>query len=560
VFLEKLKEYSHSPTLHMPPDGYREKPVRYIIELRSDGSLANPVPTDTADSSSRKTRRGVARMVPEIRRAGSVLRPSLLADSTAYTLGIPKSEKEKDVKRAAKCQKAFVDLVRECAQETEDQAVWAVLRFVEDDPLQKLQIGEDFDATSTITFRVDGAFPVDRPAVRSFWAHKQEEGEKKRMQCVVCGERRPVLERLPGVIKGVPGGQSSGTSIISANENAFESYGLEHSLIAPVCADCARRFTFALNSLLADDQHHLRIGKSVFVYWTQKPVEFNFLTALSDPDPEAVRALLESPWGKKAAAVEANRFYAAVLGASGGRTQVREWIDISIDEVQHNLLRWFERLRIVGPWGEEPRPLAIRSLAAATVRDLRDVAPHTMRGLLLSAIMGRPLPAKLPRLAAQRTRVEQTVYHNHAAVIKLGYLSRHPNKEGIMIELDMSSTEPGYLCGRLLAELEQAQRAASPGVKATIVDRYYGTACTAPGTVFGTLVQTAQAHLGKLKRDNPPAYFGIQSTIEDILAGLSAFPKTLTMDEQALFALGYYHQRAHNRAQALAHKKENQDE
>ena len=129
-----------------------------------------------------------------------------------------------------------------------------------------------------------------------------------------------------------------------------------------------------------------------------------------------------------------------------------------------------------------------------------------------------------------------------------------------MIELDMSSTEPGYLCGRLLAELEQAQRAASPGVKATIVDRYYGTACTAPATVFGTLVQTAQAHLGKLKRDNPPAYFGIQRTIEDILAGLSAFPKTLTMDEQALFALGYYHQRAHNRAQASAHRKENQDE
>ncbi len=125
-----------------------------------------------------------------------------------------------------------------------------------------------------------------------------------------------------------------------------------------------------------------------------------------------------------------------------------------------------------------------------------------------------------------------------------------------MIELDVSNTEPAYLCGRLLAELEQAQRAASPGIKATIVDRYYGTACTAPGTVFGTLVQNIQPHLSKLERDNRPAYVGIQRTIEDILSGLNTFPKTLTLDAQSLFALGYYHQRAHNRAQAVAHKKE----
>ena len=555
MLLQKLVEYANSPELDMPPRGYRKKPVRYIIELRSDGSLASTIPTDTADLSSRKARRGVERQVPELRRSGTAPPPILLADNPTYTLGIPKSEQPKDTKRAPACRDSYLDLVRQCAEETQETTVRAVVRFLDNNPLDQLTLGDGLDLTSTITFRVGDAFPVDEPTVRDFWARRQDiQGNV--MQCVVCGQKRPALERLEGVIKGVPGGQSSGTSIISANETAFESYGLKHSLIAPVCAECAERFTFALNHLLADENHRLIIGNTVFVYWTRERAGFDFLHALSNPEPEDVRALLESPWGKHAAQVESNRFYAAILGASGGRTQIREWIDISLEEAQRNVLRWFERQRIVGPWGEKPQPLGIRSLTAATARDLKEVAPHTMRTLLAAAIMGRPLPPTLPQLATQRTRVEQTVHRNHAALIKLGYLSRHPDKEGTMIELDVSNTEPAYLCGRLLAELEQAQRAASPGIKATIVDRYYGTACTAPGTVFGTLVQNIQPHLSKLERDNRPAYVGIQRTIEDILSGLNTFPKTLTLDDQSLFALGYYHQRAHNRAQAVAHKKE----
>ena len=119
-----------------------------------------------------------------------------------------------------------------------------------------------------------------------------------------------------------------------------------------------------------------------------------------------------------------------------------------------------------------------------------------------------------------------------------------------MKELDLNNDRPAYLCGRLLAELESAQRAANPGAKATIIDRFFGTACTAPATVFGTLLQGAQAHLSKLKRDRPGAYHAIQERIEDILAELQAFPNTLSLEEQALFSLGYYHQRAHNRKSA----------
>ena len=121
-----------------------------------------------------------------------------------------------------------------------------------------------------------------------------------------------------------------------------------------------------------------------------------------------------------------------------------------------------------------------------------------------------------------------------------------------MSELDLSNRTPAYLCGRLLAEVEAAQRAAILGAKATVVDRFYGAASTAPASVFGNLLRGTQAHLGKLKRDRPGAYAGIQRRMEQIMSGLERFPRTLSMNEQAMFVLGYYHQRASDRAAMTA--------
>ena len=114
-----------------------------------------------------------------------------------------------------------------------------------------------------------------------------------------------------------------------------------------------------------------------------------------------------------------------------------------------------------------------------------------------------------------------------------------------MTQLDMTNANPAYLCGRLLAVLEDIQRAAIPGAKATIVDRFFGTASSAPASVFGRLMRGAQPHLSKLERDNHGAYMRLQRSLESIT-------RTLTLEEQGLFSLGYYHQRAHERTEAKA--------
>ena len=124
-----------------------------------------------------------------------------------------------------------------------------------------------------------------------------------------------------------------------------------------------------------------------------------------------------------------------------------------------------------------------------------------------------------------------------------------------MIQLQSDHPEPAYHCGRLLAVLEQIQRTAiGSNINTTIVDRFYGTASTAPASVFGRLLRGAQPHLSKLKGNEStrPAGYALENRLTDIMARLISFPHTLDLKQQGLFALGYYHQRAYDRAQARA--------
>lgn len=552
--LQRLREYSER--LDLPPVLHAESPVRYIIELDGDGRLLNPRPTDTADPSNPRTRRGQRRLVPQVQRTSGI-KALLLVDKADYALGYRGAGGKAG--RVRQCHDAFLALLDRCAQRTGEPSVATVRRFLGSNPLAQLILGADFDPGALITFRVAGVFPIDLPVVQQFWAEENDPAVRAApvMQCLVCGRERPVLDRLQAKIKGVPGGQTSGTAIISANSVAFESYGLKASLIAPTCADCGERFTKAANELIASEANSYALGGAVFIFWTKQPVEFNPFTYLRDPQPEQVRALLQTVNRGQSDAINAveddTAFYATALSGSGGRAVVRDWIDTTVAGAKENLSRWFRLQRIVDPMGEEPRPLGLYPLAAATVRDAGDLAPPVPRAMLRAALTGTPLPRALLFQAVKRNRAEQTVTRPRAALIKAVWLSHQENKEEEhMVRLDPDSPSLAYQCGRLFWVLEQAQRLAIPGVKATIADRFFGTASSAPASVFSRLVRGAIPHLGKLERDRPGAYYALQQRLEDIQARIPAtgYPRTLALEDQGLFSLGYYHQRAFDRARA----------
>ncbi|WP_425482744.1 type I-C CRISPR-associated protein Cas8c/Csd1 [Caldichromatium japonicum] len=86
----------------------------------------------------------------------------------------------------------------------------------------------------------------------------------------------------------------------------------------------------------------------------------------------------------------------------------------------------------------------------------------------------------------------------------------------------------------------------------TAKDRYFTSASANPASVFPTLLRLAHHHIEK-------SQYGHVSDrrIKDLLNMLDAkpFPTRLTLEEQGVFVLGYYHQRA-----AFYAKKDNGEE
>lgn len=559
MLLEKLCEYAQRLD-DLPPLGYDKVAIRWLISLDAEGNFLGFVST----SSGKKNDRGREYFAPHVM-VTSGIKAKLLVGNGEYVLGVPRKEndpenQEKAIKRAQQCHEAFVKKVRDCAKSLNSPQVKAVLAFLESLDIQALPLPEDFDPSMNLTFQVDGSLPIEHPAVQAYWAMAQagQAPSDASIQCLVCGAGCVPTDRHPIKIKGIPGGQPSGMALISANAPAFESYGLRASHIAPVCRNCAERYAKAANALRESKASSLVIGPLLYLFWTRKETDFNIGALFSQPQPEEVKQLLRSAHeGKLRNALDIQAFYATALSASGGRVVVRDWLETTVGEVKKHLARWFKLQGLVDWDGSEGSSYyGIYPLAASLARDpRRDLSPNVPRTMFKVALQGGPLPSWILFQAMKRNRAEHALTRPRAVLIKMVLLSQQTNfQEDAMVRLDEENLEPAYLCGRLLAVLENIQLSAQPGIKATLIDRFYGTASTAPASVFSRLLKGAQAHLGKLRKEKPGAYVALQERLENILGDLSAFPKVLTLEEQGWFSLGYYHQRAWDRAQAKARK------
>jgi len=546
MILQQLgKDADH--LVDLPPPSYDWRPVKWVVHLEEDGWVHWP-PEPMSGGEGRRDR-GKPMLVP-VRGRTSAIQPLLLADKVTYTWGMPTEHKRAREERAA-----YLDLLDRCAEETGNEDVALIARFLRAwdprcYPLPEMQPDE------LTTFSVAGRFPVDDAAVRQFWARVASGGDAAGVpgQCLVCGQHTQVIERLPVLVKGIPGGQPSGVALVSANEDAFESYGRSAGLTSPICHACGERFGKATNALLQDDKKHLNVGPVAYLFWAPES-DFDPVDFLRDPQPEDVRELLLSARvGRPPAPGDDTPFYATAVSAAISRAVFRGWLHTTVAEARRNLERWFRLQRLIGHDGQEGKSLSVFRLAVSLYRDAREMSARVPDSLLHVALNGGPLPAWLLAQAVRRNQAEQRVTYPRAALIKAVLCSQQKEDPTSMERLAPNNRDPAYLCGRLLAELEWIQRAAI-NPRATLVDRYYGTASSAPASVFGTLLRNAQAHLGKLRKERRGAEVRLQQQLEEILRDLDHWPPTLTLKDQALFALGYYHQRAENRRAAQEAKQ-----
>ncbi|MCL0104819.1 type I-C CRISPR-associated protein Cas8c/Csd1 [Dehalococcoidia bacterium] len=572
MLLQKLAEYAERRDL--PPIGYKRGQVSWVIDLDMSGQLLSNPPIYLGDESKRRT-------IPDVGNRTSNIVANLLTDTAEYALGMPRDA------RTSQRHQAFVELVKRCAESTKEPSVGAVERFLQGFQWGMLQMPKDREMRpeEVVAFCIDGIHPVDRDEVQEFWADefwarvmKEKEDQEiderelsgaapKEMQCLICGKVAAPVPRHPFKIPGIPGGKAKGNALVSANFPAAYSYGQSESRISPCCKKCVEAYSQAAIDLVRDDDTSIRMGPFRYIFWTREECPFSPALMLRDPKPEEVKELMTSVFKGRdtATQIDANRFYATAFSASGGRVAVRDWVDTTVDDAQRSLARYFILQNIVDEHGGEGRPLPLDKLADATIPernskpDRKQLNPNVCQVLMRLAFEQGPLPMWLLFQAVKRNRAEQGITYPRAALIKMVLLSQQSNiEEDFMVKLDPENRHPAYLCGRLLAVLESIQKeAAKP--RQTIVDRFYGTASSAPASVFGHLLRGAQAHLGKLRKEKRGYYIALGKKLEEVQSGLSTFPKTLTLQQQGLFSLGYWHQRAADRAGAID-KQSQQDE
>lgn len=218
-------------------------------------------------------------------------------------------------------------------------------------------------------------------------------------------------------------------------------------------------------------------------------------------------------------------------------------------ELAGRIRQHFEDIRVArAPHDPECLSLFCLLIACAVQRKPDNIPPILGGDIMRAILEDMPYPISWLNAAVQRCRAERKVTYPRAAGIKacLNRAIRNANRTRIHKEgefqamLDTTNLNPAYRLGRLFATLEKIQEDASPGLNATIRDRYYASASSTPVAVLPTLLRLKNHHLAKL---NPGRAVQMEKLLGEIMVGLTDFPPYLTLPDQGRFALGYYHQR-----------------
>ncbi|WP_373652302.1 type I-C CRISPR-associated protein Cas8c/Csd1 [Schlesneria sp. DSM 10557] len=562
MILQALNSYyerlAAEPDSDIAPAGFSRQKISYAVVLDPDGSLHGIEDLRTGDG--KKKVAASLLVCGDSKPPGAGVNPCFLWDNPAYMLGYKPDDPKPE--RTRQAFEAFRQRHLELEQTIQDPQFSAVCRFLEKwDPAQSVEhpglveIGTGFGL-----FRIRGKsqFVHEVDSVRQWWRDQLQQAttstEAELGQCLVTGRKAPIARLHDPKIKGVSGAQSSGAAIVSFNLDAFESYGKEQSRNAPVSETAAFQYCTALNSLLADRSRRVQIGDATTVFWTEKPtpMENIFGLVLGNPPPEDEGLLNKLQnilhliaQGKYPAELgdKETPFYILGLSPNAARISVRFWRVSSLGEIVANLQQHFVDLSLQHR-ESEPDFISPWQILRETVRDSKDIPPQLSGALMRSILSGQAYPQMLLAALIRRVRADRELRYLRVAPIKACLnrqfrLNSSPTQE-IAMTLDPNREDVAYCLGRLFAELEKTQEDALPGINDTIKDRYFGSASATPAAVFPRLIRLSQHHLGKLEKGKRLFH---EKRFQEIVGKLQKFPGHLNLQDQGLFAIGYYHQR-----------------
>lgn len=623
MLLKALYELAHSRNL-LDDLAFTRKAVRWVISLDADGTLLGITPTGDEKRGKEfkvpQTRRpkvagGVAEFLADGITAVFGLDSDLEKDNDNE-----KRRRDRDRNNADK-RDDFWQQIQTAYDATEYPSLKALIQFKEaglgnldflkwesrenQNPAWWLKTAAGNEVkfkAENFTFEVAGKLLIeDEETLRPYWrkVYAQETAATtetvQRGLCLITGKADVPIAPTHPKIKGVPNTQSFGAAIVSFDKPAFASYGADQNYNAPSWVEAAAAYPLAMSWLINQRSHSLRLGGTVVCFWARNSEEATNLFAelFEKPKPDTVQRFLTSPSrGVEHRGISADEFYSVTLAGNGGRIVVRQWLQCPLETATENLKRWFMDLEIAsygdsfltkttkkkvgGESKEAPQPLGLYLLAMTTVRESKDLQPELLTQLYRAALEGHAPSLMLLKPILNRFAKELARDGPNFALRRLSrfallrlILNRHLRKEGKpeMEARVFETDDAAYNCGRLLSIFDDLQMSAHDYQLegAGVVERYYGSASSAPNSAFGILWRLHQHHLKKVSRNGDKGKAAAEA-IKRRIAGIASlfpqskpnippqFPRAFSLVEQGRFALGFYQQKAFDDAARRAGK------
>lgn len=586
--------------------GWSPVKVSWGLELDADGQVKSLLLMGGTDTKGKQIPR-VMKLPDPVKRASGIA-TNFLCDNSSYILGIDaKGKPERTRECFAACAQKHQDVLKDVRHPTAKAILNFFERWKPENAACHPAIQPNLEALLKggnivfVTHDAEGELQLaqDVPEIRRAWDEAYANSDDAVMgRCLVTGEEGPIAILHPS-IKGVMGAQSSGASLVSFNAPAFESYGKESARDnqgqgrnAPVGKYAAFAYGAALNYMVGHADFHGRLGDTTLVYWAEgaEPAYGSAFMAMMGMGGEDKNEITQKElsglltalcqgntvkWANVPLNPE-NRFYILGLAPNASRLSVGFFLQDSFDAFVKHYQKHQERLNIVRPAFDERETLSMWALLRETAIKSPNKPPKFQRQLveeMLNAILtGSPYPSTLFTQVEIRIRAEKDINRGKAAMIK-AYLLRnvverqkdqtHIYEEVLGVELNEQSTYLPYRLGRLFAVLEALQseafkdnnnRDSKPNT--TIKDQFFSSACATPVVAFPIIVGRAQNHLRKLKAKNKEGLARYYSGMMDEIIGNfgESYPAHLSLEDQGIFQIGYYHQR-----QRMYAKKEEKD-
>jgi CRISPR-associated protein Csd1 len=602
MILQALARYyqilAADPESGIALSGYSTVGVSFAVVLSPEGELKAILPLFQSETRGKKVvELPLRRIVPEqVKRSGTSPSPNFLWDNAAYVLGISNRDAE-DPDYAARRFEAFRELnlkILSQANCPEARAVVAFLSsFDQQHARQHALVAEKLEELQggNLMFMLEGAtgFVHDAPEIRQAWeTYKAAASSDVIGQCLVSGEITAIARLHPN-LKGIRDANPTGATLVGFNARAYESYNRTNGqgLNSPTGEKAVFEYTTALNYLLSSESStpKFSIGDATVVCWAESSnrVYEEVFSALFDPgwvdltastsrrDPAAGQRLKEIAQKVKSGAPmdkdrlmegldPGTRFYVLGLAPNAARVAVRFFHRDPFAKVVARIMAHYEDMAIEREFEFQPARISIREILEETVSKKarnKEVSPLLAGALMRAILTDTPYPAALFYAIMNRIRADadeperriRKINYARAAVIKAFLARKYRNQpqaqiqEVLCMSLNEQSTHPAYLLGRLFAVLEKAQTDALGNINASIKDRYFTAACASPSTVFPVLLRLAQHHIAKAEYG-----YANDRRIEAILGLIrmeqNPIPSHLSLDDQGIFVLGYYHQRA----------------